>query len=81
MKVYTPHQKQQQGTHTLRVTPGTLNPDNSAFMRRNEKGDEVPRLFEVVFQDGVAKVDDQLGKWLIDNKHALKSKKLIQLLN
>lgn len=80
MKVYSPHEKQQKGTHTLRVTPGARNPDCAAFMRDNEKGDKVPLLMTVTFKDGCAQVDDALGKWLIENKHALKSKKLIQLL-
>ncbi|HEY1772433.1 MAG TPA: hypothetical protein VGH91_04495 [Gammaproteobacteria bacterium] len=79
MKVYSPHEKQQKGKHTIRLTPGTKNPD-SAFMRENEKGEKVPQLFTVTFNDGMAVVDDALGKWMVDNKVALKSKKLIKLL-
>lgn len=80
MKVYSPHEKQQKGKHTIRLTPGTKNPENNSFMRDNEKGDKVPQLFTVTFVDGMAEVEDNLGRWMIDNKVALKSKKLIKLL-
>lgn len=81
MKVYSPHPKQSTGVHSIHVTPGRKNPETAEFMTTNEKGESVPQQFRVEFVNGVAEVTDALGKWMIDNNHAAKSKRLIKTLN
>lgn len=93
MKIYSPHPKAYgkpnraaktlYGTQTLYFTPGRENPETPAFMVNNEKGDPVPKQFKVEFVNGEAEVDENLGQWLLDHGHALKSKKekrLVRLL-
>ena len=86
MKIYSPHPKAHKinprrfvaTTQTIYVTPGRTDP-NSDFMELNEDGKQVPRQFQVTFTNGVAEVPDNLGKWMCDKGHALRSKRSIIL--
>lgn len=88
MKIYSPHPKAhtrnqrrfQAATQNIFVTPGNKNPETLAFMERDQKTQVlIPKQFRVEFVNGEADVDPQLGKWMCDNGHALKTKRLIQI--
>ena len=62
MKIYHP-----MGSNMMvMVTPGAFHPDVSDW--KDELGNAL--RFDVKFRDGVAEVDDKLGKWMIEHGHA-----------
>lgn len=65
MRVYLPGRK---GYHTVTCTPGNLH-DVSQW--KDEDGQ--PVTYRVQFVEGVASVDAQLGKWLIEMGYAAKT--------
>jgi hypothetical protein len=67
MKVYIKWAKNK--TMTLMVQPGRDHPENSDWMQPGLNG-PVPITLSVVFKKGVAEVDKELGRWLIDTKQA-----------
>lgn len=76
MKVYKPGCT---GIHRLYVQPGSKYPDKSEWMTKtgtkDDSGKDVktPTMFTIEFVDGVAKVDSQLGKYLLDEGLAERS--------
>lgn len=68
MKVYL----ESGNSHTLMVTPGAQHSDVSDW--KDEKGNAI--RFDIKFVNGVASVDDKMGKYLIEmglaNRTALK---------
>lgn len=66
MKVYKPGSI---GIHRLFVQPGKDHPESSAW--HDKMGHAT--MFTVEFHNGVAKVDSQLGKYLVDKGYAQKS--------
>lgn len=65
MKVYQPGTK---GKRTLFVTPAHKFPATHFL---NDSG--TPKIFSIVFIDGEAEVDDQLGQYLLDEDIAKSS--------
>jgi len=63
------------GGHTILVTPGKDHPENSEW--HDDKGRAL--MMPVKFIDGVANVDSQLGKYLIDKGLAKKSPIITEL--
>lgn len=68
MKVYL----ESGNTHTLMVTPAAQHPDVSDW--KDERGN--PKRYDIKFVNGVASVDEKMGKYLIEmglaNRTALK---------
>lgn len=74
MKVY--NQWARGKVNTLLVSPGSEHPDNSEWNTTTViKGEtvRVPKSFSIRFVKGVAEVDAQIGKYLIDKKMAHKA--------
>lgn len=74
MKVY--NQWARGKVNTLLVSPGAEHPENSDWNTTTViKGEtvRVPKSFSVRFVKGVAEVDPQIGKYLIDKKMANKT--------
>lgn len=61
--------------HRLFVQPGVDYPETSEWMEPTDpKGNVKPKLLEIQFENGVANVSDNLGRYLIEKGHARKSK-------
>jgi len=61
--------------HRIFVQPGVDHPETSEWMEPAEKeGKTKPKLFEIFFENFVATVPDNLGKYLIDKGLASKTK-------
>ncbi len=61
--------------HRLFVQPGVDHPESSEWMEAaDHDGKRKPKLFDVIFENGIATVDDNLGKYLITKGLANKSK-------
>jgi hypothetical protein len=61
MKIYK-HGLQEQGLHNVFIQPGVDFPENSEWY----EADGRPKLFTVTFQNGVATVPKNLGRYMVD---------------
>ena len=63
--------------HRLFVQPGVDHPESSEWMEAaDHDGKRKPKLFDVIFENGIATVDDNLGKYLITKKSLLENSDL-----
>ena len=67
------HYQGSSNNHRMFVQPGVQHPEVSEW----REGLNAPKLIEVLFVNGVADVPDNLGKYLVDNELAKKSRLLL----
>lgn len=72
MQVYKPETRKQ-ASHLLFVAPGKTNPDVSNW----KDGEGKPLMFKVEFKFGAATVTRQLGKYLINEGIAKRSRLIL----
>jgi len=77
MKVYAAGQRQTVGVQTLHVAPAAHVGENAACPREWFDDDASPRNFSVIFRNGEAEVDDQIGRYLLAYKLARKTRLIL----
>lgn len=75
MKVYDTMTRNTAGLHTLFVAPAAE--DATARVAEWQDKDGNPKTISVQFKGGAAEVPDNLGRFLVEHGHALKSRPLI----
>ena len=66
--------------HRIFVQPGIDHPETSAWMEPvDPDGKRRAKMFDIFFENGVATVDENLGRYLIDKGLASKTKFIVPL--
>lgn len=74
MKVYADAQRHFSGIHTIHIQPGKEYPETGDWC--DALGN--PILISVEFKNGIAEVEGNIGKYLIEKNLARKTKPIIQ---
>ena len=74
MLVYDTMDKGPNGVHNLQVTPAKVDPSVTVEQWRDKDGN--PETILVTFRNGVANVDDSLGRFLVGHGYAKKTRPL-----
>lgn len=77
MFVYAAGERQAVGVQTLHIAPAAHVGGATACPLDWLEDDGSPRNFTVIFRDGVAEVDDQIGRYLLAYKLAKRTKLIL----